>query len=366
MNAPFPNNRRLYQLMAILCGLVVVVSAALVPAVRAESLKIGHVGNVVVTHENKDDIFGDGTVRFDSDTDTLFLRNATINTHRDHINNQSSRSVGITFYEGDIKINLSGENVLQLTPTQDYASGLQKFGHSALTFSGDGTLTMRVLATQQANRGIDNLGGFIVDGPTLDIHAGDSTHAHSIAINTYFGDLIVTSGHLRATAGKAGGHGGSVGFNSIVGKLIAEGGKTELHAHPGAPGEFPTSFAVNDSDVDIRGTAELQASGGRRAFFREVWYPAQLPVWVNTKPDPHGAVTWDRKVPLGGDHSLLKYVAISPDTPDPHPSPNPPPDRSLFTIVRAILAAIGGMGILAGVIAALSRLIPLSRSTHYS
>jgi hypothetical protein len=92
---------------------------------------IGHVG---VTSVNKDDVLGDGTVRYDPEKDIIYLNNAHIE--------------GDIWHEYGYTIHLTGSNSVTTISTDDYL-GLRAYAMGAwgnVTICGDGSLDLYLSA----------------------------------------------------------------------------------------------------------------------------------------------------------------------------------------------------------------------------
>ena len=129
------------RLLGILYNLAMVLGVMLgmsltVHATPSDSL---YVGGVKVTEENKSDVLSDGKVRYDSNTKTLTLQDATINAQ-----GRDAESYGIVYRgSGNLNIVLSGNSRI-----------------SAVNISGDGSLT----AISSSGRGIYTPGTIKIDG----------------------------------------------------------------------------------------------------------------------------------------------------------------------------------------------------------
>ena len=124
------------KITALFLALALCLSLCTVTAFAVDSYT-PWVGGVQVTSENADDVLGDGTVSYDSDTKTLTLNNANISGTYEY---QSGYEAMIYSAMGDLTINLIGNNTLKSTNT--YADGIDAAGGCNVTVTGSGTLTI--------------------------------------------------------------------------------------------------------------------------------------------------------------------------------------------------------------------------------
>ncbi len=113
------------------------------------------VDGVDVTSENAVDILGDGTAYYDPDTKILTLNNAVLNSG---IYRKSDED------DGDLTVNVAGENTINITDTYGIA-----LGANALLVQGSGTLDI-VEAGDMGQQGIWAK-KITIDGVTLSIHS---------------------------------------------------------------------------------------------------------------------------------------------------------------------------------------------------
>lgn len=116
------------------------------------------VGGVDVTSKNAADIFGDGKVSYNPNTKILTLNNAVLNSG---IYRKSDED------DGDLTVNVAGENTINVTDTYGIA-----LGANALSLQGSGTLEI----TEVGGMGQQGIWAkkVTIDGVTLSIHSGES------------------------------------------------------------------------------------------------------------------------------------------------------------------------------------------------
>ena len=147
------------------------------------------VGGVQVTSENADDVLGDGTVSYDSDTKTLTLNNANISGTYEY---QPWYEAMIYSAMGDLTINLIGNNTLKSTNT--YADGIDAAGGCNVTVTGRGTLTIDTAYYGFYIGSYDVAGGdLIFDSTTVTVK---DTQAAGIWVNH---DITMTDSTVSVT-----------------------------------------------------------------------------------------------------------------------------------------------------------------------
>ena len=100
-----------------------------------------YVGGTEVTEQNASDVFGDGTVSFDSTTNTLTLNNATIDEYFTEEYFGDDAYFGIHCEANEINLVLIGENAIYLSDDGDTYFGIYSSG--AMNISGTGSLYMK-------------------------------------------------------------------------------------------------------------------------------------------------------------------------------------------------------------------------------
>lgn len=154
-----------------------------------------------VTEQNKDDVLGDGTVRYEPATRTLTLNNANIQGKQFDNNYTCGIYVGHEAKpENEIlHISLMGENTVTAPAGQCHSTGIFANLSRTLAFSGSGSLIARA---GQANNGGDSCGVYagkvIVSGGTMRF-LGGARSRWSVGINAEYG-LEINNGEVVAMA----------------------------------------------------------------------------------------------------------------------------------------------------------------------
>ena len=191
-----------------------------------------------VTTANAEDVFGDGTVSFNPETNTLTLNNANITTS----------DTFIYSINRDLNIELIGNNNITVT---GYSNGIV-FNRGAeesakLSFTGSGTLNLG----SASGKGIDLRGTMIVDGPSVNVHSA------GIAISTTENsDIIVDSGSLNIKSDENYGIFNYV-FGDNKGSIEVNGGTLTVESALGGTNIDDISF----SGVEYNEGTDLSQSG---------------------------------------------------------------------------------------------------------
>ena len=114
------------------------------PNLRVEIITLNtgklYVCGTEVTDQNRNDIFGDGKARYDVFTGTLYLRNVNIN----HTASASEMSnIAAIYCDRALNVELSGENSITVSHSQDNVTCFAICADGKLTLSGNGKLTVR-------------------------------------------------------------------------------------------------------------------------------------------------------------------------------------------------------------------------------
>ena len=265
------NARKRLSLLLALALVVVCLPQMTLPAQAAEEYNIW-IGGVRVDSSNAGDVLGDGTVVFTpasgSEQARLTLNNAAIPgaARPDAPNSTAGIYAGI-----DLTLELVGSSEITGTDAISSSFGILLDGKT-LTVTGSGLLI---------------------------VYAGDGVYSCAISTNS----MIMRSGTIRATAGKASDESEGVYSNSFTmegGTLVATGS------------EAPKSWGVGGNAAMNGGV--VIAGGQARAFWREPDLSgyADPDVWVNTATSATGATAWNGTDALGGDGSSFKYLRIEP------------------------------------------------------
>ena len=170
-------------LAALLAALA---TALLLPAAAfAESYSLW-VNGTEVTSENAGNVLGDsGTVSYDAATNTLTLNGATINTAH------TSGAYGAGIYaEGNIKIQLIGENSITISSGQIIVAGIHANG--VITIGGAGALDVTASGASIETRAIStgytaNEAGVIINGGTVTVDADGTRGIYAVYVDSSYG-----------------------------------------------------------------------------------------------------------------------------------------------------------------------------------
>lgn len=224
------------------CGLVLlgaILSFGLANGAQAaDSLNLW-VNGVEVTEANAADVLGaaDGdaaTVRYDAQTETIILNNATLNMIKDDAEDKA------VVFSADKSRHLTVKLVGKNTITATDAAVINSYG--ALTLTGDGSLTAKVEGASQcvAIAGI---------GVTIDSGTYDVTSAASNAIYSYAAPIAISGTAKVTTRGYYGIQSGNVDAESepdTVGIDISE--QAVVNSTSTADNGFYTPGAITVSD----------------------------------------------------------------------------------------------------------------------
>ena len=159
------------------------------------------VGDTEVTPANAADIFGDGTAKYDQETATLTLKNATIKAGYSPFADELCGIYSIR----PLMIEVEGNNVIDLTAldvaTINWASGI--FSEDRLIVYGDGDLTVNASDAGESSHGIYAFGELTLNpGGNWSINAGA---AMSTSTGIYAPEgLILEATKVGATFGVTG------------------------------------------------------------------------------------------------------------------------------------------------------------------
>ncbi|MDO5098941.1 MAG: hypothetical protein Q4D85_09285 [Corynebacterium sp.] len=363
---------------AMLTVIALAVSTIFVPATAQISAFDIWVGARRVDTSNMHDVTGDGTVRFNPNTATLELNDATITDHRE----EGLDIAGIWATIPNLTINVQGKNTITTTPAHHFAKGILHLpppnAGSTLKFTGTGTLDITVTEStagtpQQylGGSGIDAYGSIVFAGPDVNVtnkyqHVYTGTGIHAVE------GLTVESGDITGYTYFGPRH--AAGVEVETGTLKMSGGT--LTAIAGylekPPSSYPGALAgvrVNPGNLVIE-QGQLTAIGTKLAFSENITPPANFPIWVNEATSADGAHDWDKATPLGAIGSPYKFVQIgshgaaptttpttsmtpttaptstpTATTTPPTTSPTPPPQSgsgssALFDFLRTIIARL--------------------------
>lgn len=190
---------------------------------------------------------GDGEAVYDPDTNTLTLNNAVI----DYKQNENDNYKGAIMFDGDLNINLIGENYIT-----SVTSGIFSKDRGLLTITGD------KLTINSVYYGIGriNIGSVTVDGANLDISVVSKAPFGGIGINTGKTLSVINGAYVKST-------GNSANTNSV----IANGGLIISDSTVDAYVASEDGYGAIASDHDIlisnsKVTAGTESVGGSIAI----------------------------------------------------------------------------------------------------
>lgn len=334
-----------WRIITAMCAAFVIALSLLAAPAKAEDFDIW-IGSTRVTSGNKGDVLGNGTVKYDPSAKKLTLDGAHLTEYYQY----GEDKMGIYIDVADFTLEVRGNNTIH-TPNGDATVwGIGRGDGGFFKIIGDGSLTITAGNAQKGSYGIGSSGNVIVDGPTLDLRPG-KTPKFSVGLWAY-GSFVMQSGKITAHANQAGEESDGI---ASQGAVTLNGGVVDVSSYLG------TGAPATDGDWGIwtGGTrinianADVIAQGKSKAFKKKVVYTGTKPVKVNEQPTAVGAKAWDGTTALGGDLSPYRFVQIG----------NPPGGGSadgFLTPVLAVLGAVGGLAIIAGIVVALIRsgLIP--------
>ncbi len=290
----------------VLAALLVLLGVISVPVTAASQEYSLSVLGKTVTDATKDDILGDGSgsVKFDPETRTLTLTNATI--HDEKVGTAISSPE-------DLTIRVIGENVIHIPGTKlptGYEVDRVGITANGLVFAGDGTIdisTAQGLVVKQSHAIVAGAAGVVIDGPAVSAQSGGVRYGLARGVLSK-GSVTVNSGGLKAESKMS-----TDGCNAIESNdsVIINGGTVEAiggHTAKAWAQDFPTrsqGISVRN-DIHVSGGSVL--SSGEGAAFDTVYgtmtVAPELSVVVATKRDGSDATQWDRR-------SLLTHNAVN-------------------------------------------------------
>ena len=267
---------------ALLILVLVIPSAITVSAVTSYAL---YVGGVQVTDENAADVLGDGTVSYDSATNTLTLNNARINDYYTLAvgaqNGAENSYHGIYCDIPDLTVNLVGENRIVTKPDPNeeyYENEIAVYSPYDLVISGSGKLsvtsttavgslqsvTVKDCTVDCSYMGIMSFGDTLINGATVSATVN--------LISSRSGDIT-----LKNTTVPNGGN--YMGIHTLMGDITIEGSNIKIHT--AVSDEFDTTnsimlgdgggtLTVKDSVLDLKGGMFAIMSSAGKGIFENV------------------------------------------------------------------------------------------------
>lgn len=190
------------------------------------------VAGTQVSDDNADDVLGDGTVSYDPTSNTLTLNNARI----DYQENQSDNTKGAILFNGDLNVELVGENVITSVTSGIYANG-----------AGDLVITGDALTVDAVYYGIGSANAsrnVTISGVDLDVDVDRRSPFIGVGIQAG-GQLLITDGTVAEVTGTG----------ADTHPVIGNGGlsivDSEVHAWVNAEGQYANSMILSDHDITI-------------------------------------------------------------------------------------------------------------------
>ena len=194
---------------------------------------------------------------FNSETNTLTLKNATITTH---IGDEDS---GI-FCDKDLNIVLEGTNIIDLSEDTDADYGIFTYGNLTISGTDEDSLTIKT-ADQPGSEsyGIDTYDDLVVSGVTLNIFTGSGYYSRGI---TTYNFTIKDNAFVNVKAGAAVGF---INYGIDTSYFILESGTVYSEA-----GENDSGYGIGiDSYRFVAKNGVVTAKGNRADIFSSAALP---------------------------------------------------------------------------------------------
>lgn len=283
------------------------------------------VGDVLVTSDNKGDVLGDGTVKYDPSTGKLTLNNANITKSiKTEINENGDVAFGsiiIAEDAGDVNIVLKGDNKISTVCSENGGTCMAIVSTQKLTVSGSGSLTVSAKGmSSKTPVACTGIVGFNIDikGGTINITSGDAKGDGNISAGILcYNTFSISGGTLKATAGNSdvsvavfvGGASSADSidmeeltpgsFNMTGGKLTAAGKITGNDTSCGIL-FYGTDFNVSGGTLVAQGDMAIIAGEDTPVIYK---CPSGCKVYAG---DDSSAKAWDKETPF----DYFKYVKI--------------------------------------------------------
>lgn len=190
------------------------------------------VAGTQVNENNAGNVLGDGKVSYDQISNTLTLNNARI----DYQENQSDNTKGAILFNGDLNVELVGENVITSVTSGIYANG-----------AGDLVITGDALTVDAVYYGIGSANAsrnVTISGVDLDVDVDRRSPFIGVGIQAG-GQLLITDGTVAEVTGTG----------ADTHPVIGNGGlsivDSEVHAWVDAEGQYANSMILSDHDITI-------------------------------------------------------------------------------------------------------------------
>ncbi|MBE6827294.1 MAG: S-layer homology domain-containing protein [Ruminococcaceae bacterium] len=284
------------KVLSIILCIVLVMSVMPLSVFAATDYGI-FLADTKVTSDNADDVFGDGTVRYDPETATLTL--AGYNYEGPGTTAYSSDvCVGMAF-SGSLNVRLLGENSITMTGSTKSTIGICNYSASTsteLTFIGDGSLTIKGDDMTSANSSAMTLWCRLNVGKEDDPEAftgsitaiggntsvgGASTGIYAMDAYVYSGSVTAVGGNINATnesSYTSCGFNGS-GLRVCGGKVTAVGGKVTASESASSNGVRFTDNGVKVTSGTLVATAGYTNgySSSSIAISSSAYYDSSMP-----------------------------------------------------------------------------------------
>lgn len=258
--------RRILSILCVLCLVVAMLPPVTASAVGPSTLTVGGTDvqsggywkiaeSGTLTPDGASE--SDYNVKYDKDSNTLTLDNATIN------GTGTVGYVGAGIYaEGDLTIVLEGSSTVKgvLDPNDDSQS-IRVQGN--LTIQGDGSLTAQGAETSSGSSyGIFVIGSFTQQGGSVTAIGGNINGNHtSTGLYVYGGTVTAQDGTLTATGGDTSGSSYGISMSSSSSVTVGSAAVTAT----GGTGNYSYGLYVNPSSPSVSPSVTLSGSGSLTA-----------------------------------------------------------------------------------------------------
>lgn len=190
------------------------------------------VAGTQVNENNAGNVLGDGKVSYDPTSNTLTLNNARI----DYQENQSDNTKGAILFNGDLNVELVGENVITSVTSGIYANG-----------AGDLVITGDALTVDAVYYGIGSANAsrnVTISGVDLDVDVDRRSPFIGVGIQAG-GQLLITDGTVAEVTGTG------ADTHPVIGNGGVSIVDSEVHAWVDAEGQYANSMILSDHDITI-------------------------------------------------------------------------------------------------------------------
>lgn len=259
----------------LLCAFLLIVTLGFIPLTAYADqapTKLYVNGTDIMTVADKTVQCGSGTATYDSATNTLTLENATMDG--DFPNSATAFSNGaITAYDGDLNLNLVGENKINYTGLQ--RAVYSKTGDVNITGSGSLTIDLRNSTADSRPFSISpgKTGSVSIKGVTLTLLGCDG-------IETWDGDISIENATVISD--------GEEGFLSSTGDITISNSTVRattsdyhnvIYAHGGSSG-VATNIYISNSTVEV--TSTYQGNGSPTFYAGDIYITDNSKVTISS------------------------------------------------------------------------------------